>query len=82
MPRCEQCHSQWATYFRCPHCERTFPCPKRLSLISVSVFAIVLIVVYVLSTFSDKFEDWQAVKKKEPVVEKSLTVEIDKSGVQ
>lgn len=82
MPRCERCHSQWATFFRCPHCEAKFPCPRRLALVSIAVFAIVLFVAYMLSSFTEKVEDWEAVQKKEPVVEQSVTVEIDKSGVQ
>ena len=82
MPRCEKCHSQWATFLRCPHCEARFPCMKLLSLVSVAVFAIALAAAYVLSSFTHKVEDWQAVKKTDPVVEKSLSVEIDKSGVE
>jgi len=82
MPRCGKCHSQWATLFRCPHCEAKFPCPLQLLLVSLAVFAIVLAVAYVLSSFTHKVEDWQAVKKNAPVVEKSLSVEIDKSGVE
>ena len=82
MPRCEKCHSQWANFFRCPHCEARFPCMKLLSLVSVAVFATVLAVAYFLSSFTHKVEDWQAVKKNETVVVKPVTVEIDKSGVE
>jgi len=83
MPRCERCHSQWATFFRCPHCEAKFPCMKQFSLVSAAVFAIVLAIAYVLSSFTHKVENWQAVKKTDPVVEQSsLSVEIDKSGVE
>ena len=82
MPRCEKCHSQWANFFRCPHCEAKFPCMKQLSLISIAVFAVIVAAFYVLSSFTHKVEDWNTLKKNEPVVEKPLTVEIDKSGVE
>jgi hypothetical protein len=55
---------------------------KLLSLVSVAVFAIALAAAYVLSSFTHKVEDWQAVKRSQPVVEKPLTVEIDKSSVE
>ena len=55
---------------------------KLFSLVSLAVFAIVIAAAYVLSSFTHKVEDWQAVKKNEPVVVKPVTVEIDKSGVE
>ena len=82
MPRCVKCHSQWATFFRCPHCEAKFPCPLQLLLVSLAIPAALIAAIYVLSSFTHKVEDWQAVKKTDPVVERSLSVEIDKSGVE
>lgn len=82
MPRCEKCHSQWATLFRCPHCEARFPCPLQLLLVSLTVPVIVIAAIYVLSSFTHKVEDWKAVKRSQPVIEKPLTVEIDKSSVE
>ena len=55
---------------------------KQLSLISIAVFAVIVAAFYVLSSFTHKVEDWNTLKKNEPVVEKPLTVEIDKSNVQ
>lgn len=55
---------------------------KFFSLVSAAVFAVVLALAYVLSSFTHKVEDWTALKKNQPVVEKKLTVEIDKSGVE
>ncbi len=82
MPRCEKCHSQWATLLRCPHCEAKFPCPLQLLLVSLAVPAVIITAIYVLSSFTHKVEHWEAVKKNQPVVEKALTVEIDKSAVE
>jgi hypothetical protein len=55
---------------------------KLLSLVSVAVFAIALAAAYVLSSFTHKVEDWRAVKNTDPVVEKSLRVRVDKSGLE
>ncbi|MFM7375639.1 MAG: hypothetical protein ACKO39_10880 [Chthoniobacterales bacterium] len=55
---------------------------KMFTLVSLGVFAIVIAVAYVLSSFTHKVEDWQAVKENEPEVVKPVTVEIDKSGVE
>ncbi|MFM8459716.1 MAG: hypothetical protein ACKOB0_12410 [Chthoniobacterales bacterium] len=55
---------------------------KLFSLVSLAVFAIVIAAAYVLSSFTHKVEDWQAVKKTDPVVQQTLSVEIDKSGVE
>ena len=82
MPRCGKCHSQWATFFRCPHCEATFPCPFQLFLVSLAIPAAIAAAIYLLSSFTQRVEHWQAVNKAEPVVDRSLTVEIDKSGVE
>ena len=82
MPRCGKCYSQWATLFRCPHCEARFPCPLQLLLVSLAIPAAIIAAIYMLSSFIHKVEDWQVVKKADPVVEKSLSVEIDKSGVE
>ena len=82
MPRCGKCHSQWATYFSCPHCEAKFPCPLQLLLVSLAIPAAIAAAIYVLSSFFHRVEYWQAVNKAEPIVERSLTVEIDKSGVE
>jgi hypothetical protein len=82
MPRCRKCHSQWATYFRCPHCETKFPCPAQLFLVSLALPLLLAAVIYVLSSLVQKVENWQAVKSSQPVVEKTLTVEIDKSSVE
>ena len=82
MPRCGKCHSQWATFFRCPHCETKFPCPLQLLLVTLAIPVAIIAAIYVLSSFTHKVEDWQAVKKSQPVVEKALTVEIDNSAVE
>jgi hypothetical protein len=82
MPRCEKCHSQWANIFRCPHCERKFPCPNFVFIWSFSVLAAVVLLIAIVSSFQHKVEDWQAVEKEQPVKEKGLTVEIDKSTVE
>jgi len=55
---------------------------KQLSLISFAVLAILIAAFYVLSSFTHKVEDWNTLKKNQPVTEKALTVEIDKSGVE
>ena len=82
MPRCGKCHSQWATLFRCPHCEVRFPCPLQLLLVSLAIPAAIVATIYVLSSFTHKVEDWRAVKNTDPVVEKSLRVRVDKSGLE
>ncbi|MBJ7260195.1 MAG: hypothetical protein JHD33_11710 [Chthoniobacterales bacterium] len=82
MPRCAKCHSQWATLFRCPHCDQNFPCPLQLFAVSAAAVLIVIIGIYLLFSFAHKIKDWRAVEKSQPVKEKSLTVEIDKSGVE
>ena len=82
MPRCGKCHSQWATLFRCPHCEAKFPCPIQLLLVSLAIPVAIVAAIYVLSSFTHKVEDWEAVKKSQPAEEKALTVEIDKSAVE
>lgn len=82
MPRCEKCHSQWATYFRCPHCEQKFPCPLQLLLVSIALPLAVIAGIYLLLSFRDKVEDWRAVEKSQPAEEKGLTVKIDKSNVE
>jgi hypothetical protein len=82
MPRCEKCHSQWATFLRCPHCDRKFPCPLQLFAVSGALALAVIAGIYLLFSFADKVEDWFAVEKSQPVTEKSLTVEIDKSTVE
>jgi hypothetical protein len=51
-------------------------------LVSLAIPAAIIAAIYVLSSFIHKVEDWQVVKKADPVVEKSLSVEIDKSGVE
>jgi sensor domain CHASE-containing protein len=51
-------------------------------LVTLAIPATIIAAIYVLSSFTHKVEDWQAVKKNQPVVEKALTVEIDKSAVE
>ena len=82
MPRCKQCHSQWATLFRCPHCERRFPCPLQLFLAILALPVVVAGGIYLLSAFTDKFKDWRASIQEEPVAKPGLTVEIDRSSVE
>jgi hypothetical protein len=82
MPRCKKCHSQWASLFRCPHCETKFPCPLQLFLVSLALPLIVAVAIYVLSSFSHKVEDWRALENQQPPADKSLTVEIDRSSVE
>jgi hypothetical protein len=61
MPRCRKCHSQWATYFRCPHCETKFPCPLQLVLVSVALPAVIILTVMLFFSFRQKISDWQEV---------------------
>jgi len=82
MPRCKHCHSQWATLFRCPHCERRFPCPLQLLLVSVALPVLLVAGIYLLSAFGDKFKEWRTTHKEEPVAKPGVTVEIDKSSVE
>ena len=82
MPRCKKCHSQWATLFRCPHCERRFPCPLQLLLVSVALPVLLVAGIYLLSAFGDKFKEWRTTHKEEPVAKPGLTVEIDRSSVE
>lgn len=82
MPRCRKCHSQWATLFRCPHCESRFPCPLHLLLVSLALPALIVAVIYLVSAFGHKLQDWRATHKEEPREEPGLTVEIDKSAVE
>lgn len=82
MPRCEKCHSQWANFFRCPHCEAKFPCPLQLLLVSLALPVIVVASIYLLFEFGDLFRDWRAKHKDEPRAEPGVTVEIDKSAVE
>ena len=82
MPRCGKCHSQWATYFRCPHCERRFPCPLQLFLLSLALPVVAAGGIYLLFAFSDKFKDWRASHHEQPVAKPGLTVEIDRSSVE
>jgi sensor domain CHASE-containing protein len=51
-------------------------------LVTLAIPVAIIAAIYVLSSFTHKIEDWQAVKKNQPVVEKALTVEIDKSAVE
>jgi sensor domain CHASE-containing protein len=51
-------------------------------LVSLAIPAAIIAAIYLLSSFTHRFEDWQAVKKTDPVVETSLSVEIDKSDVE
>jgi sensor domain CHASE-containing protein len=51
-------------------------------LVTLAIPVAIIAAIYVLSSFTHKVEDWQAVKKSQPVVEKALTVEIDKSAVE
>ena len=82
MPRCGKCHSQWATFFRCPHCERRFPCPLQLFLLCLALPVVVAGGIYLLSAFTDKFKDWRASHHEQPVAKPGLTVEIDRSSVE
>lgn len=82
MPRCNKCHSQWATFLRCPHCEKKFPCPLQLFVVSTALALAVIIGLYLLFSFAHKIKDWRTVAKRQPVAEKHLTVEIDKSAVE
>jgi sensor domain CHASE-containing protein len=54
----------------------------QLFLVSLALPLLLAAVIYVLSSLVHKVEDWQAVKNSEPVVEKALTIEIDKSSVK
>ena len=82
MPRCGKCHSQWASFFRCPHCEAKSPAPAQLLLVSAALPLAAIALIYVLFSFTRKFEAWRALENNQPVMEKTLTVEIDKSAVQ
>ena len=82
MPRCGKCHSQWATFFRCPHCEAKFPCPFQLLLVSFAIPAAIAAAIYLLSSFTQRVEHWQTVNTAGTIVDKTLTVDIDKSSVE
>lgn len=82
MPRCGKCHSQWATLFRCPHCEAKFPCPLRLLLTSLAVPAAIAAAICLLFSFTQRIGRWQSVNKAGAATDHPLTVEIDKSGVE
>lgn len=51
-------------------------------MVSLAIPVAIIAVIYLLSSLTHKVEDWQTLKKQQPKVEKSLTVEIDKSGVE
>jgi hypothetical protein len=51
-------------------------------LVSLAIPAAIIAAIYLLSSFTHKVERWRSVKTTDPVVEKSLSVEIDKSGVE
>jgi len=82
MPRCGKCHSQWATFFRCPHCESRFPCPLQFLLVSVALPLFLAAGLYLLYGFGSAFKDWRVFYPQEPAAKPGLTVEIDKSSVE
>jgi hypothetical protein len=51
-------------------------------LVSLAIPPAIVAAIYVLSSFTHKVEDWRAVKNTDPVVEKSLRVRVDKSGLE
>ena len=69
-------------FFAARTARRSSHVPIQLLLVSFAIPAVIVAAVYVLYSFTHKVEDWQAVKKNQPVVEQALTVEIDKSAVE
>gem|GEM_PF-4173509 len=81
MPRCEKCHSQWASVFRCPHCERKFPCPNFVFLWSLAALAGCLLLFAVYRLTNETMDGWQTYREDQPVAEEGLKVEIDRSSI-